>query len=849
MAAVDSTLRPTPPPSNDSADERFEHIKYSITTTPPQPRRSLRQPHNTSDKGSAADTSAAPTKAAHHTEMHKAEEERKQPPQPSKGEAGARDGHRPHDQEVDYSKEDSQPSCQDLHPSLHFIPEDKAHPPKEIHRSQQPATKKPHPPSLSPSPSDSPSTSPVSSPAPANSRNASPSASPSTSPNGGPRRLSQRQQKKALRAQLASHDDGDVNPQGHSLSKLQLLAPPPINSRRGGGGKGGASGSASPTPSPSPPPSPYLSPDHPKRRGSFASAINSVLPVHDMMAELAPNKVSRHPYFLYPALFTITLLVTMLVLRVPFTAPFSALLLAIRWLVTHLAITFALLAVALSVFMAMHRRGLYRVYRSVFFPPAGDSLPRPFLVESIDLKEERWQAKISIWAEQIDANSSIREAAVAASSPTDASPAPKKEVEGEVSFDGISGRNALALMECYQRGELDDCTFHCLRVYLADPSTNQTGDGDDTVAITFLSIKNHYDLSPYFLRLFTPIQACFPFLCAPALLSQTIRRWLSFRFCVIGFHWPFRHCVVFTKPLDAYKGYLQLDGRNLDSLTSTSDDAMRVHVARYVSVLQLARQFDSAQPKGQRSDFMLFPVLTSSNVVDAIPAAGGVALPILPTYVVDLRQFKGGEWQDYKRYLRKHNKRLREGPFEGAGGNTEVTEGADVSEQQAQGLVSLWWQVADYRGTKDQTVCLMEPNATYVQQLAHHPAKFIQMLALKLKDTTVAASLLFSLSPTLMTSDVAGFNYPELERAGKAANQQIKAYPVKLAAVLKQAIANGYEWVDFGPTTGASKMEIGAQEMPITGGLFYHGAATRFFVQLGAACLSRQHKVAKKAYE
>ena len=830
MAAVDSSLRPTPPPSSD-ADERFDHIKYSITTTPPQPRRSLR-----------------PTPPAQHK---KDDEERKQPPQPTKADPSKEDRPAAHSKEAPQygGKEDSTAIQQALHPSLFFVPEDKEHPPREIHREHPPAKK---PPSLSPSPALSPSSSPVSSPAPANSRNTSPTASPSSSPNDGTRRLSQRQQKKALRAQQAgaphASDDGDVNPEGHSLSKLQLLAPPPINSRRGSR-SGGSVRSPSPTPSPSPPPSPYLSPDHPKRRGSFAGAIHSVLPVQEMMAELAPAKVRRHPYFLYPALFTATLLVALLVLRLPLTTPFSALFTAVQWCFTHLAITSSVLAVALSAFAAMHRQALYRIYRTLFCPPAGDSLPRPFLVESIDLREEKWQKMIPVWAEQIDANSSIREAAVAVSSPTDASPAPKKEEEGEVSFDGISGRNALALMECYQRGELDDCQFHCLRIYLADANMNTTGDGDDTVAITFLSIKQHYDLSPYFLRLFTPIQACFPFLCAPALLSQTIRRWMSFRFCVIGFHWPFRHCVVFTKPLDTYKAALQLDGRNLDQLTSATDESMKVHVARYTSVLQLVRQFDERQPKGQRSDFMLFPILTSSHVVDAIPAAGGVALPILPTYVVDLRQFKGGEWQDYKRYLRKHNKRLREGPFEGAGGATEVTEGVDVSEGQAKGLVSLWWQVANYRGTKDQTVCLMEPNATYVQQLAHHPAKFIQMLALKLKDTTVAASLLFSLSPTLMTSDVAGFNYPELEKAGKEANQQIKAYPVKLAAVLKQAIQHRYEWVDFGPTTGSSKMEIGAKEMPITGGLFYHGAATRVLVQLGAACLSRQHTVAKKSFD
>ena len=847
MAAVDSSMRPTPPPSTDEVpeDARFERVKYQITTTPPQPRRSLKNnatigapPKEDDAQPQHKDTPAPSAHTVKDSSQGKQPTQREPKPtaKPSTDSAAKA---QPHSAEA--TKEDV---CHSLHPSLHFVPEDKEHPPREIHRSTPP------PRSRSPSPS-----APSSSRAPANSPTASPTASPD---GGGARRLSQRQQKKALRAQQAGDghaaDDGDVKPDGSSVSKLRLLAPPPINSGRGGGRRGSASRSPSPTPSPSPPPSPYLSPEHPKRRNSFASAINSVLPVHELMGELAPKKIGRHPYVLYPGLFAVTLFAALLVLRIPLTAPLSALWMAMRWSLANPAITGAVFAGLGTVLAVLYRASLYRLYKTVFLPPAGTSLPRPFKVEAIDLTDERWQKMIPVWAQQIDECSTVVEPAVAASSPTDASPAPSHRsdaAEGAVSFDGISGANALALMECYQRGQLDDCTFVCLRIFLEDASLNKTDDGDDTVALTFLSIKNHYDLSPYLLRLFTPIQACFPFLCAPALLSHTIRRWMSFRFCVVGFHWPFRQCVLFTKPLDAFNAFLQLDSHSatLDDITPATDQHMRTHVARYVSVLQLVQQYDREQPKELRSDFMLFPVLTSSHVVDAIQASGGVALPILPTYVVDLRPFKGGEWQDYKRHLRKINRKVREGPFEGAGGSTEVTEGVDVTEEQAKTLTSLWWQVASYRGNKDQTACLMEPNPVYIQQLAHHPARFIQMLALKLKETTVAASLLFSLSPTLMTSDVAGFNYPALEAAGKEANQQIKAYPVKLAAVLKQAISAGYEWVDFGPTTGSSKMEIGAREMPITGGLFYHGTATRVIVQVGALCLSRQHQVAKKALE
>ena len=444
------------------------------------------------------------------------------------------------------------------------------------------------------------------------------------------------------------------------------------------------------------------------------------------------------------------------------------------------------------------------------------------------------------------------------SSPTAESPRPtdakdqlksKDDVGGSINYDVISGRVALGLMEAYQTGKVNDCSFTCIRAFLTDPSMNKEGDGDDTVGLTFISVRQHYDLSPYLLRLFTPIQSMFPFLCAPMLVSQTIRRWMSFRFAVVGFHWPFRSCVVFTKPLAAFHSYLDLDKHDVSELTTATDKDMRTHVARYTAILQLVRKWDDSLPKGERSDFMLFPVMTSSAVVDSIAAVGGATLPILPTYVCDLRKFKGGDYQDYKRHLRKIGKRVREGPFEDAQGNTMLVEGSKVNEEIASGLVSLWWQVANYRGTKDQTVCLMEPNAKFVQTLAHNSGHFIHYMALRLKETTVAASLLFLLSPQLLTSDVAGFNYPALEAAGREANQQIKVYTVKLANVIKYAIQHGFEWVDFGPTTGSSKMELGCMEVALSGGLWWHGTVTSVLVKCVALCLTRQHSVAKKAYE
>ena len=837
----------------DDSDEQFNHIKYHITTTPPQPRRTLKHSthnNNTTTESDSADGSkqksssrAQPTtdfeKPKQTTDNHTAAAGKEDKPAGKEASSGQQvQQQKPQKPQANgtaaHHHDDKEHDCHVLHPTLRFIPIDKEHPPREIVRTNSPST--------SPVPSRS------NSPAPAN----SPSTSPQNSPAAQQRRLTQRKPaQKASGAQ--SHDDADVKSEGKAPSKLRLLAPPPINSSNGRQRRN-STGSPSPTPSPSPPASPYQSPSHHSRAHETVRMVNSVLPVHDMMAKMHPKQLAQHPYVLYPSVAVLVLIVGLVLLDAPLSTPFSMAWRALVWAVTNPLLTFTSVLGLLGALGVMYRRQVITFYKTVFLPPAGEKLPKPFSYETIELSDARWQKLIPKWSEQIDKYGSVMEAMSSESSPTARSPHPthadgKSGAGGSINYDVISGRVALGLMESYQTGKVNDCSFTCLRAYLTDASMNKESDGDDTVGLAFISVRQHYDLSPYLLRLFTPIQSMFPFLCAPVLVSQTIRRWMSFRFAVVGFHWPFRSCIVFTKPLSAFRSYLDLDNRDLSELTTATDKDMRTHVARYTSILQLVRKWDDSLPKGERSDFMLFPVMTSSAVVDSVAAVGGATLPILPTYVCDLRSFKGGDYQDYKRHLRKIGKRVREGPFEDAQGNTLLVEGSKVNEELASGLVSLWWQVANYRGTKDQTVCLMEPNAKFVQTLAHQSAHFIHYMALRLKETTVAASLLFLLSPQLLTSDVAGFNYPALEAAGREANQQIKVYPVKLANVIKYAIQHGFEWVDFGPTTGSSKMELGCVEVPLSGGLWWHGTVTSVLVRCVALCLTRQHSVAKKAYE
>ena len=435
------------------ADERLEHIKYRITTTPPQPRRRLEKHDSQQEQQEDTEHDFSKEKQqqpqqpqqqqqhSHQPHQHKhSDDERKEdatssssssavPAKTTEAETAeliASSSHSP-----DYDKEDA---CHRLHPSLHFIPLDREHPPKEIRRAASPST------SLSPARPAAvlANVSRASSPSPATrsrSLTTSPADSPSQSPSGSPsaatRRLSARHQRRQSEspAPPSSRAADGADGQSKGPSKLRLLAPPPINSssgRRGSRQSDARSRSPSPSPSPSPPPSPYLSPEHPRRRASFSVAINSVFPVAEALAAAAPNKLRQHPFVLYPALFIGTLLLSLPVLGLPFTAPLRAVGLGLSWAAGNFALVAGMLAVVLSVLAVIYRRVLLQMYRAVFLPPVGSALPRPFAVEEIDLNSEQWSARAVDWAEQIDQHngSGSTPAPSAAATTGSASPSP-----------------------------------------------------------------------------------------------------------------------------------------------------------------------------------------------------------------------------------------------------------------------------------------------------------------------------------------------------------------------------------------------------------------------------------------
>lgn len=90
----------------------------------------------------------------------------------------------------------------------------------------------------------------------------------------------------------------------------------------------------------------------------------------------------------------------------------------------------------------------------------------------------------------------------------------------------------------------------------------------------------------------------------------------------------------------------------------------------------------------------------------------------------------------------------------------------------------------------------------------------------------------------MLTSDIAGFDYNSIDKFNSETNANVKLYPVKLATVVRYALENGFEFVDFGPTTATTKVQIGCKPVKLTGAIYCNSKLLRA-VSLLAALFAR----------
>jgi hypothetical protein len=139
----------------------------------------------------------------------------------------------------------------------------------------------------------------------------------------------------------------------------------------------------------------------------------------------------------------------------------------------------------------------------------------------------------------------------------------------------------------------------------------------------------------------------------------------------------------------------------------------------------------------------------------------------------------------------------------------------------------MWRAVANKQAdTGGSHPTLLQPTETWIRALMQplddssnngSSAPVAELLQLRVPAGLAATSLVCEFGSSLLTSDVAGFDYPLLARVEQETGTKVHVYSNKLAHVLRRAMEHRVAFVDFGPTTGEPKRQIGCQTVPLYG--------------------------------
>jgi len=379
----------------------------------------------------------------------------------------------------------------------------------------------------------------------------------------------------------------------------------------------------------------------------------------------------------------------------------------------------------------------------------------------------------------------------------------------------------------------------------APPHGVPIGAPDDTVALVFLTVLPNYNLRPYLPRLVADVLALgmagYRKLRGVEHAGAPQSVWsLSMSLGLVGFQFPFRTGVFFTRKLSFYEPYAKAftkaaaDAEKTNGNIAGVDNPMNpdereARTARYALLLQVLTEWNVSRRVDERVDLLFHATPTSSVSAAATRRVHMLPISVPPSYIADMRPWSGAKWSAYTASLRKEGKRVREAPFEKAGGTAEFTSDASMAAT----AVEMWTAVAKKQAeTGGSHPTLLQPSEGWLQKLlepltdgnksesssASSPSNSLaQILQLRLPQGLAATSVVCQFGRYLLTSDVAGFDYPLLAEVERDEGHKVALYSNKLANVLRRAIAQGVQFVDFGPTTGEPKRQLGCQTVPLYG--------------------------------
>ena len=131
-----------------------------------------------------------------------------------------------------------------------------------------------------------------------------------------------------------------------------------------------------------------------------------------------------------------------------------------------------------------------------------------------------------------------------------------------------------------------------------------------------------------------------------------------------------------------------------------------------------------------------------------------------------------------------------------------------------------------------ETATFASPNPTFLQQLSSTLRPPHRAFLFLLHDGHVVASaVLFKYPSRVMTSDMQGLDH--------ARARPLRAYFVMMHWVIREALKEGYDFVDFGPTTGQAKIDAGCHEYQLSGGGYARNGLLGWAMKHAAGKVSR----------
>ncbi|CUM68059.1 uncharacterized protein PRCAT00005774001 [Priceomyces carsonii] len=263
--------------------------------------------------------------------------------------------------------------------------------------------------------------------------------------------------------------------------------------------------------------------------------------------------------------------------------------------------------------------------------------------------------------------------------------------------------------------------------------------------------------------------------------ANSFSKFLCIRVGLLAFHWPFRHSIFYC--------------------SSTKNLGLRNAL-----IFKAIAKYNNRQKR--KCTIIIDPMYSCPATDNSINYSSWVEVSLPPTNIIDLRPHKKESPLEFFKSIKY---RVQSDAFLNAGG--VVFEKKEYSKSSCSTALDLWSNIAVSRMEHGCNGYFANPNLDFFETLVSYDNEMSKrsLLFLEIDGEAIASCVLFRLGETI-TSDLQGLNYEKGRRH--------KAYFVMMETVVKIAMKEGKSFVDFGPTTDASKHSIGCQSVHLTGALY-----------------------------